>query len=610
MAVSPGKYIVKVRNSSLQNVGEVIPYKLQLNKRFNLPGAWQMTIADDDPLASMLATPGSGIYVLRNGQPYFSGPMWYVKRQGIASKLITFAGPDDLGQVMRRLAYPVVGDNSYQDFVAFNLILKEYPFGDTSGTTATDVSGFGSNGTYHGGFTLNQAALIDDPAKAVLLNGTTGYISVPTSGLPTGNSAFTMQVWFNYTGAPAATAVLCFIGTTSTASSAYMGILSSGIPTMQLKGTNFNGTSALSVGVHCMCLTYDGTTATLWVDDTIVKTATPGTCTLAYGVASFGCYGGGTSNFSPYTLQYGALYQGALGNASLPGSQLNGLSWVKVLYYVGKSRFAANTYDTETGPAETVIKTYVDFNAGPSATTERQVPNLVIEADAARGSTVTYDARFEPLVTKDGNGLLQLLANAGGVGFQVKQIAGPSLQFQVYVPNSNSAAKFSQGLGNLASYEYTIDAQDVQNFIVVAGGGTGAARTYVLSESTSSESSWGRAEGFVDGGSSTDRSQLANQGTSALGNAASKLSFAAEFIETEGVQFVTNFDLGDQVTVVVDGQELIDVVREVQAVLDQGTETLSIAIGTINYAQIQNVFGAFLKQAQQLSTRLALLERV
>lgn len=69
--------------------------------------------------------------------------------------------------------------------------------GDTSGTSAIDSSGHSHTGTYHGGFTLNQPSLlVSDSTPAVLFDGSSGYVSLPTTGLPTGANPFSIDCWF------------------------------------------------------------------------------------------------------------------------------------------------------------------------------------------------------------------------------------------------------------------------------------------------------------------------------------------------------------------------------------------------------------------------------
>ena len=68
-------------------------------------------------------------------------------------------------------------------------------FGEASGTTATDATGNGVNGTYAGGYTLGQTAgLNGDPDKAVSLNGSNGYVSVASAPAIQTNKV-TIELW-------------------------------------------------------------------------------------------------------------------------------------------------------------------------------------------------------------------------------------------------------------------------------------------------------------------------------------------------------------------------------------------------------------------------------
>ena len=77
-----------------------------------------------------------------------------------------------------------------------------YPMAETSGTTATDVSGNARPGLYTtAGVTYNQPGPCprDAPAStAVTLNGSTGYLYGPAAAL-TGPNVFSVEIWFRTT---------------------------------------------------------------------------------------------------------------------------------------------------------------------------------------------------------------------------------------------------------------------------------------------------------------------------------------------------------------------------------------------------------------------------
>ena len=76
----------------------------------------------------------------------------------------------------------------------------QYRLNETSGTTAADAAGAGSgygesDGTYTGGFSLNQTPITQDNAGCVLLDGSSGYVDLGFVNPPSdgSNGAFTIE---------------------------------------------------------------------------------------------------------------------------------------------------------------------------------------------------------------------------------------------------------------------------------------------------------------------------------------------------------------------------------------------------------------------------------
>jgi hypothetical protein len=99
--------------------------------------------------------------------------------------------------------------NQYIDWLAGYqaIILSDAPvaywrLGETSGTTAYDISGNGLNGTYQGGVTLGQpGALVGDGDTAAGFNGSTGLVSIPQISSLAGAS-FSVETWFYLSTTP------------------------------------------------------------------------------------------------------------------------------------------------------------------------------------------------------------------------------------------------------------------------------------------------------------------------------------------------------------------------------------------------------------------------
>jgi hypothetical protein len=236
--------------------------------------------------------------------------------------------------------------------------------------------------------------------------------------------------------------------------------------------------------------------------------------------------------------------------------------------------YTAVAYDDKSAAAETVLRYFVDRNLGPAATTDRRLVPLTLAADQARGTSVRGRGRFHTLLE-----LLQSIALAGGdLGFRIVQ-AGTALEFQVYVPEDRTAtAVFSEDLGNLAGYEYATATPEA-DYVIVGGQGEGTAR--IFAEGSSASPGQPRSETFRDRRDTDDPAVLAQTRDETLAELAQPTALSFTPVDTPALAFGSGYFLGDRVTVVIDGVEITDVVREVgvSVTADQG-ERLTPVIGT------------------------------
>lgn len=78
--------------------------------------------------------------------------------------------------------------------------LGYWRLGEASGSVAADTSGNGHQGTYFGGVTYGVTGAVDTSSDtAVTLDGTSGYASVPSTGLTLGTGPATMECWASIT---------------------------------------------------------------------------------------------------------------------------------------------------------------------------------------------------------------------------------------------------------------------------------------------------------------------------------------------------------------------------------------------------------------------------
>lgn len=238
--------------------------------------------------------------------------------------------------------------------------------------------------------------------------------------------------------------------------------------------------------------------------------------------------------------------------------------------------YTATDYDVRTGAAETVIRAYVDANAGPSAAVERRVAGLILAADGGHGTTVTGRGRWDVL-----GDLIRALAVAGGdLGFRIVQ-SGTTLVFQVYVPVDNSGSViFSPELGNLRAFNYAPTAPEA-DWVVAAGSGEGTARTIRESGDNDAIVRWNRRiEVFRDRRDTSVAAELDQTIAEELAGKAEKTALSITPVDTLAVAYLTDYTLGDKVTVEIDGAPFSDVVREVHLTVDSNGDVIEPTIGT------------------------------
>lgn len=258
----------------------------------------------------------------------------------------------------------------------------------------------------------------------------------------------------------------------------------------------------------------------------------------------------------------------------------------------GSHHYNTHGYDTRTGVAETIMRQYVNLNAGPGAVVARRVSGLTLAPDEARGTSVTGNERWGTLL----DALRSLAQAGGGLGFRILQI-GSALQFGVYAPADRTAsAVFSKERGNLQTFRYR-QAAPSGNYIYELGGGDLTARTIVEGSDSASVTAWGRIEATQDRRDTTDTAVLVQAATDTLAASAGSTSLSLTPIDTDSLAFWTDYTLGDQVTVVVDGTPVSDVLRELAITLQgTGTEVLAPTVGTPDAPQ-PGILGLFQRLA-------------
>ena len=631
------KYTVRLRDPNLTTVDQIAQFeRLAYVRRFNGAGDWAIEVDANDPAAALLVKEGYGISVTRSvysvltgklisSRVEIAGPMTGISRE-MSNNLLQVHGKDDNVWLQRRQAWPTTSGNNFSADVLSTSPLLYWRMDATSGTTQTDASGNGNTGTYGsaggGSYALNQTSLIDDPNPCVAftssdLSSARGYC-YKSAGTASVTGSFTVFL----VASSGTLGGIC--GSRNLTGgfdnsfdiqipSGFSGFIHGDIGDGTAWGTtvaNGNPTTVVpTAGAYVICYVVTGTDWTVYLNGQVVGSGMYASAiTPMLWDANHPFYVGtsGNSTTQTNTACNGSLDEVIVWNNALPAATVQWLSAEAI------SKLAHQAYDSQSGPAETVIKHYVSANLGSAAYTERQLSNFTVATDQTRGSTVAGNARFDQLILADGTGLLQQLALAGGVGFQISTLNG-QMTFDVYVPNDRTnTVYFSQALGNLLDFKYTRDAPSSQetggNAFIVGGSGQGNGRLFETELDSVSIGLWGRAEQFVDARDTADIATMIQRGQAALSASAEVDTFSATLTSAPQTVYGVDFDLGDKVSAVIDGVVFQELIREVDVTLEGGkAESIVPVMGTPDAVAVRD---AILRHLRKIQKSVAVLRNL
>jgi hypothetical protein len=206
------------------------------------------------------------------------------------------------------------------------------------------------------------------------------------------------------------------------------------------------------------------------------------------------------------------------------------------------------TYDAQIDvPAETAIKHYVYMHAGAGADADRQVSNLVIAGDQARGDDVSYQARFQKV-----SQVLLEIGTLRGMGYDITlDLYTLEYIFDVIVGVDRSdSVYFDTEFETVQSQRWLSSNLDMRNFAYVAGQGEGVDRVVVERYyGASVPTGLQRREEFVDARDLTTVSALRDRGDAKLQETQFTDRFAATINHLAGFQYRTHWDLGDIISI-------------------------------------------------------------
>jgi hypothetical protein len=233
-----------------------------------------------------------------------------------------------------------------------------------------------------------------------------------------------------------------------------------------------------------------------------------------------------------------------------------GLPWLLQTRYV---LWYANTTDRSrflSVPAETVMKTIVEYNCGPSATAangrirDGAITGLSVQTDGAGGNSVNWYCSWDNVLES-----LQDLARIAGGDFGLVKTGAAAWEFRWYAgqlgtdrTSGASQVTFNLGFGNMANPKYRYDRQSEKTVAVAAGQGEASTRDIVV-HASSTYSASNDVEVFVDA------REVEKGATAALQDKAGKKldedrareEFTFDVLQTVSTAYGVHYFLGDLV---------------------------------------------------------------
>lgn len=258
------------------------------------------------------------------------------------------------------------------------------------------------------------------------------------------------------------------------------------------------------------------------------------------------------------------------------------------------------TVDTRlvTAPASSLIWDEVNWAFGPGALTNRRVAGLTVGTKPTFGDNKSDSLRYDNVGEK-----LSAWCADKKTGWQLLYNPNTkSIDLDIFEPRDLSKEiRLSPDLGNLREFIWALSAPKATRAIVACQG-EGKGRYLYQKIDSALEAEWGlQIETFIDrrdlplvtnpangqpAKASTEVTDaefasavaaVEEAATTALSEGTGNGNFQIYPIDTPQIQFGRDYFVGDIVTVMVDGTEYTDMVREVSITVDDGGNAVSVS---------------------------------
>ncbi len=281
----------------------------------------------------------------------------------------------------------------------------------------------------------------------------------------------------------------------------------------------------------------------------------------------------------------------------------NFYGWKELLARRFITYYAQSSYTLKSGAGETVIKEFVDENAGPSATSPPRlkksgvITGLTIHDDGGTGTTWNgQDKSFQALLPT-----IQEVAAKTGLAFDIIR-TGTNLVFRTYDQfgvdrtetglnastglnaAGNAPVIFSLGRGNMLSPSYTYKVAGSANTIFVIGKGIKNEQEVELVENAddSALSKWNQRESVLRGKTDSGTTEMQQSGSVELEKRKIREILTFEVVQQEESRYGRDYFVGDTVTAYWRNNVSFDkIILGVRIAVDASGERVSLILGDV-----------------------------
>jgi YD repeat-containing protein len=204
-------------------------------------------------------------------------------------------------------------------------------FDEGTGTTASDNSGMGHDGTLNNGATWATG----QSGNALSLDGTDDNVSLSLeTGLPANNASQTVANWMNVASNPSGTQCAVDLHNDGSASALQIGFRNGNVTAWNHGGNVLAQETPPSAGSwHHVAYTYDGTTHTLYIDGVSAGTSTASPQTAAVTSFVLGRWNGGPGEYFAGKLDELRVYSRTLSATEIAGLAGGNGTGLSAVYY-------------------------------------------------------------------------------------------------------------------------------------------------------------------------------------------------------------------------------------------------------------------------------------